>query len=62
VIKVCDRLNNLQCAHKITDPQELVQFCEETEQFVVPMTQSISFEDALAMKRLVATLRSIASA
>ncbi len=63
VIKVCDRLNNLQCAHKITDRKELLRFCEETVQYVFPMiTQSLALEDAVTMKRLLAQLRSIASA
>jgi (p)ppGpp synthase/HD superfamily hydrolase len=59
VIKVCDRLNNLQCAHKISEQEELLRFCEETEQYVLPMT--VLSEDISLMKCLLVELRKIAS-
>lgn len=38
-IKIRDRGNNGRCAHKISDRATLIEFCDNTEQFVMPLVR-----------------------
>lgn len=61
VIKVCDRLNNLQCAHKISDKKIVLEFCEETVKYVIPLAKKVSASTVNEMLKMVAQLRQHAS-
>jgi hypothetical protein len=61
IIKVMDRLNNLQCAHLIPDKGEIARFCDETEEFVIPLAKSHCAEFVTQLTDKVAELRAFAA-
>jgi hypothetical protein len=61
IIKVMDRLNNLLCAHLIPDKGEIARYCDETEEFVIPLAKSHCAEFVTQLTDKVAELRTFAA-
>jgi (p)ppGpp synthase/HD superfamily hydrolase len=57
LIKVCDRWNNILCAHKIPEPNEIIIFCDETVRFVLPLAERVCPEAVQIMRLTIAKLR-----
>jgi (p)ppGpp synthase/HD superfamily hydrolase len=55
-IKVCDRRNNVLCAHKIPERNDIIVFCEETVRYVLPMAERVCQESKEIMRSTVAQL------
>lgn len=57
LIKVCDRWNNLLCAHKIPERDDIIEFCDETVRYVLPLADRVCQEAKEVMGSTIALLQ-----
>lgn len=61
IIKVADRENNILCSHKLTNPREIVSYCDETVAKILPLAQRVLPGMARSIDARIGILRQVAA-
>lgn len=60
IIKVADRENNMFCSHKLDDPHEILDYCDETIKSIVPLAEKVIPGMAVSIRDRIELLREVA--